>query len=164
MRLTLYSDYAMRVLIYLAARPERLCQIGEISRAYGISQNHLMKVVHDLARAGFVTTARGRSGGLRLARPPETISVGAVVRHTEDGFNLVDCPSCVISPGCGLRGVFGEAVLAFLQVLDRSTLADVMARGPGALALPAVPQEMDDWPRGDPGPQIAPVADPALGD
>lgn len=156
MRLTLYSDYAMRVLIYLAAQPDRLCQIGEIARGYAISQNHLMKVVHDLSRAGFVVTVRGRSGGMKLARPAQEINVGAVVRHTEDGFNLVDCPSCVISPGCGLRGVLGEAVLAFLDVLDRYTLADVMERRPGPFALPAAAPEIEAWP---PGPLAVAGAD-----
>jgi Rrf2 family nitric oxide-sensitive transcriptional repressor len=118
----------MRVLTYLAARPESLCSIGEISRAYGISQNHLMKVVNDLARQGFVASLRGRSGGIRLGRPPEEINVGAVVRHTEDGFELVDCGGCVIAPACGLNGVLGEALGAFMDVLDRYTLADLSMR------------------------------------
>lgn len=128
MRLTRYTDYAMRVLTYLAARPESLCSIGEISRAYGISQNHLMKVVNDLARQGFVASLRGRSGGIRLGRPPEEINVGAVVRHTEDGFELVDCGDCVIAPACGLNGMLNEALGAFLGVLDGYTLADLSTR------------------------------------
>jgi len=128
MRLTRYTDYALRVLIYLAARPEELSAINDISRAYGISQNHLMKVVSDLAGNGYVTSLRGRNGGIRLAMPAKDINVGDVVRHTEDGFDLVDCGSCVIAPACGLTGVFGEALSAFMSVLDGYTLADLVSR------------------------------------
>jgi len=128
MKLTLFTDYAMRVLFYLAARPDRLCSIAEVARAYGISQNHLMKVVNQLARAGYVESVRGRFGGIRLGKAPEAINVGALVRETEDGFDLVDCASCAIAPACGLTGVLKEALCAFLVVLDRYTLADLMAR------------------------------------
>jgi len=128
MRLTRYTDYAMRVLIHLAARPGELCSIGEISRGYGISQNHLMKVVNDLARAGYIASSRGRTGGIRLGRPPEEINVGAVVRHTEEGFALVDCGSCMIAPACGLPGVLNQALAAFMGVLDRYSLADLAVR------------------------------------
>ncbi|HEX8534309.1 MAG TPA: Rrf2 family transcriptional regulator [Allosphingosinicella sp.] len=127
MKLTRYTDYALRVLMHLAARPERLSSIGEIARAYAISQNHLMKVVHDLRKAGYVAAVRGRSGGIRLARPPSEINVGEVVRHTEEGFDLVDCGSCIIAPACGLTGVLGEALRAFMHTLDRYTLADLVA-------------------------------------
>jgi Rrf2 family nitric oxide-sensitive transcriptional repressor len=116
MRLTRYTDYAMRVLIHLAAHPERLCSIAEISRAYSISQNHLMKVVNDLVRQGFVASSRGRSGGIKLGRPAEEINVGAVVRHTEEGFDLVDC------------GALNQALGAFMGVLDGYTLADLSMR------------------------------------
>ena len=126
MKLTRYTDYALRVPLYLGARPERLCSISEMSRSYGISQNHLMKVVHDLGKAGFVASARGRLGGIRLARPPEEIIIGSVVRHTEDGFDLVDCGSCIIAPACGLTGVLREALGAFMTVLDSHTLADLL--------------------------------------
>ncbi len=128
MRLTRYTDYAMRVLLYLGARPEALCSISEVSRAYGISQNHLMKVVNDLARAGYVASVRGRFGGIRLGRPAGEINVGAVVRHTEDGFDLVDCAGCVIAPACGLTGALDEALAAFMRVLDGYTLEDLLAR------------------------------------
>lgn len=128
MRLTRYTDYAMRVLLYLGARPEALCSISEVSRAYGISQNHLMKVVNDLARAGYVASVRGRFGGIRLGRPAGEINVGAVVRHTEDGFDLVDCAGCVIAPACGLTGALDEALAAFMRVLDDYTLEDLLAR------------------------------------
>ncbi len=128
MRLTRYTDYALRVLLYLGARPERLCSIAEISGAYGISQNHLMKVVNDLARAGYVASVRGRAGGIRLGAAPDAIGIGAVVRHTEDGFQLADCGSCLVAPACGMQGVLNEAVRAFLGVLDRYTLADMLAK------------------------------------
>jgi len=135
MRLTRYTDYAMRVLLYVGARPERLCSISEVSRAYGISQNHLMKVVHDLGKAGYLASARGRFGGIKLGRPAEEISVGAVVRHTEDGFDLADCGSCIIAPACGLTGALGEALAAFLAVLDRYTLADLLTKRSDLLSL-----------------------------
>jgi len=142
-RLTRYTDYALRVLLYLGARPERLCSIAEMARAYGISQNHLMKVVHDLGKAGFVASVRGRTGGIRLARPPEQIVIGSVVRHAEEGFDLVDCGRCVIAPACGLPSVLGEALAAFLAVLDRYSLADLLSRRVDMLALfrqdPATP-------------------------
>ncbi|PWR22130.1 Rrf2 family transcriptional regulator [Zavarzinia compransoris] len=128
MHLTRYTDYAMRVLLYLGARPDRLCSIAEVAAAYGISQNHLMKVVSDLGQAGVVASTRGRSGGIRLARPAADINVGAVVRRTEAGTDLVDCGRCVIAPACGLTGVLAEALAAFLAVLDRYTLADILSR------------------------------------
>ena len=128
MRFTRYTDYAMRVLLYLGARPETLCSVPEIAKAYGVSQNHLMKVVHDLGKAGYVSSVRGRFGGIRLARPPEEINVGAIVRHTEEGFNLVDCGSCVIAPACGFTGALREAMAAFMAVLDRYTLADLITK------------------------------------
>jgi len=128
MRLTRYTDYAMRVLLYLAARPDRLCSISEIAGAYGISQNHLMKVVSDLVGAGYLDSVRGRSGGVRLARPPSEINIGAVVRHTEDGFDLVDCGSCVIAPACGLTGALAQALSAFMKVLDGYTLENLTSR------------------------------------
>ena len=128
MRLTRYTDYALRVLLYLAARPQGLSSIGEIARAYGVSQNHLMKVVNDLANAGYVASVRGRSGGIRLGLAPAEINIGAVVRHTEDGFQVVDCASCVILPACRLTTALDEAVGAFLAVLDSYSLEDLMVR------------------------------------
>ena len=128
MRLTRYTDYAMRVLLYLGARQDRLCSIAEIAQAYGISQNHLMKVVSDLVSAGYLVSVRGRFGGVRLARPPDQINVGAVVRHTEDGFDLVDCGSCIIAPACGLTGALHQALAAFMKVLDGHTLEGLLSR------------------------------------
>lgn len=128
MRLTRYTDYAMRVLLYLGSRPDRLCSISEIATAYGISQNHLMKVVSDLVSAGYLESVRGRSGGIRLALPAEDINVGELIRYTEDDFDLVECGKCIIAPACGLTSVLDEALGAFLAVLSRYTLADVLAK------------------------------------
>ena len=128
MRLTRYSDYAMRVLLYAGRKSGQLSSISEIAGAYGISQNHLMKVVNDLVRAGYLESVRGRNGGIRLAMPAREINVGRLIRHTEDGFDLVDCGSCLIAPACGLTSVLDEALIAFLGILDRYSLADVLAR------------------------------------
>lgn len=126
MKLTLFTDYSMRVLLYLAARPDHLCSIAEVAKAYRISQNHLMKVVNDLARTGYIESVRGRGGGIRLGQAPEKINIGMLVRHTEGGFDLVDCASCVIAPACNMTSVLKEALCAFLAVLDRYSLADLM--------------------------------------
>ncbi|AKM09413.1 Rrf2 family transcriptional regulator [Croceicoccus naphthovorans] len=128
MKLTLFTDYSIRVLLYLAARPDRRCSISEIAQAYRISQNHLMKVVNDLARSGYIDSVRGRGGGIRLGKQPKEINIGALIRHTEEGFDLVDCPSCVIAPACGMTSVLREAVTAFLNVLDSYSLADLMKK------------------------------------
>ncbi|OCC23363.1 Rrf2 family transcriptional regulator [Croceicoccus estronivorus] len=128
MRLTRYTDYAVRVLLYLAARTDRLCSISEIATAYGISQNHLMKIVNDLVNSGYLESVRGRSGGIRLARSADAINIGQLIRHTEDDFDLVECGSCIIAPACGLTSVLDEALDAFFSVLDRYSLADVLAR------------------------------------
>lgn len=127
MRLTLYTDYSLRVLIHLALHDDRLCSIGEIARTYDISHNHLMKVVNALSRDNFVETVRGRFGGMRLARPAREISVGSVVRRTEDGFQLADCSDCALSPACGLTGVLAEGVAAMLKVFDAYSIADLLA-------------------------------------
>lgn len=134
MKLTLFTDYSLRTLLYLAAHPDRLCSIAEVARAYNISQNHLMKVVNDMVRAGYIESVRGRGGGIRMGKPPEEINVGALIRHTEEGFDLVDCGSCVIAPACGMTGVLKEAVRAFLSVLDRHTIADLMIKQQGFAA------------------------------
>ncbi len=138
MRLTRFTDYAMRVLLYLGTRPDRICTIPEMARAYGISQNHLMKVVHQLGRAGYVTSVRGRNGGIRLARPAAMINIGAAIRHSEtqpgaEGLALLDCLTCRIAPACALTGVVDEALAAFFAVLERHTLADLLHRRTGAL-------------------------------
>ncbi|HVY13999.1 MAG TPA: Rrf2 family transcriptional regulator [Rhodopila sp.] len=125
MRLTRYTDYAIRTALYLASHPERLCSIGEIARAYDISQNHLMKVVSDLAAAGYVQSLRGRGGGIRLALDPAEINLGALIRHTEGNLDLVGCATCAMAPACGMTSIFHKALAAFLAVLDGYTLADV---------------------------------------
>lgn len=139
MRLTVFTDYTLRTLIYLALQPDRLSTIGEIATAYQISTNHLMKVVQQLAQAGDVTTLRGQHGGLRLARAPGQINIGAVVRRTEPDLQLATCfgseAICPIQPHCVLAGILDEALRAFLAVLDRYTLADLTARGASLAAL-----------------------------
>lgn len=139
MRLTRYTDYAMRVLLYLGARPDRLCSIAEIAQAYGISQNHLMKVVSDLVNAGYLVSVRGRFGGVRLARAPAEINVGAVIRHTEDGFDLADCGACIIAPACGLTGALHQALAAFMAVLDGYTLEALLSRRVDLIGLFGLP-------------------------
>lgn len=133
MQLTRYTDYSLRVLIYLAVHQEELATIEEISDAYGISKAHLMKVVHQLGRAGYLETVRGRGGGIRLARPPENIRVGEVVRHTEESMALVECfdpqtSRCRIEPACELRAALKKAIEAFLGTLDDYTVADLVGR------------------------------------
>ena len=133
MRLTVHTDYALRLLMLLAIKGEDSTTIQEVADRYGISKNHLMKVAHELGLAGFVETTRGRGGGLKLALEPEEISLGEVVRLTEEGFNLVECfdderNQCFISPDCKLRGVLSKALTAFLAVLDDYTLADLVPR------------------------------------
>lgn len=127
MRLTRYTDYAIRVLLHLAAHDDRTVSIQEIANAYGISKDHLMKVVQDLSKTGFVAAQRGRGGGLRLGRPACEIRIGDVVRQTEDGFQLVDCGSCKVAPVCGLPRTLNEATAAFLAVLDAQTLDAIVA-------------------------------------
>lgn len=131
MQLTKYTDFSLRALIHLAAHPDRLATIPEISAAYGISRNHLMKVVQNLARHGFVQTQQGKHGGLRLARPATEIKIGAVVRAMEASFDLVECfdmasNTCVLADDCGIKGMLRQANHAFLAILDRFTLADAV--------------------------------------
>ena len=136
MRLTVYTDYALRLLMYLAVKDDGLSTIAEVSESYGISKNHLMKVAHQLGVAGYVGTVRGRGGGLRLAKPIGAINLGDVVRHTEPDMALVPCfaadsASCAIFSGCALRGALSGARDAFLSALDGYTLADlVRSRAP----------------------------------
>jgi len=131
MRLTFHTDYALRLLMLLAVEPNTRHTIEEVAQRYDISRNHLMKVTQTLSQAGFVQSVRGRGGGLRLGHLPASINLGAVVRATEDSLALVECfdrqnDRCVISPVCGLRGPLDEALRAFLAVLDRYSLADLI--------------------------------------
>lgn len=134
MRLTRFTDYALRTLIHLGAKEPHQGSIAEIAAAYGISEHHLVKVVHRLGQLGLVRTTRGRGGGLRLGRSAAEIRIGDVVRATEDDLALVPCfagERCAITPACRLKGVLGEALAAFLAVLDRHTLADLLEPSAG---------------------------------
>lgn len=132
MQLTLYSDYSLRVLIYLGTKPhDEPVTITDIAQAFGISRNHLVKVVHNLSLLGYINTVRGKRGGMQLSRPPDKINLGEVVRHTEGSFDIVECfnsttNTCPISPVCKLKGVIREAYRGFIGVLDQYTLADIL--------------------------------------
>ncbi|MDQ3058310.1 MAG: Rrf2 family transcriptional regulator [Pseudomonadota bacterium] len=131
MRLTTYTDYALRTLMYLAANRERLVTIQDIADAHDIAKNHLTKVVHQLGILGYVESLRGRNGGLRLGREPEQINIGAVVRSTEPDFYMAECFNpdknfCMMSTACSLKGVLSSATAAYLQVLDGVTLDKLM--------------------------------------
>lgn len=132
MQLTKFSDYSLRVLMYVLAAGDRLVTIEEMARSYGISRAHLMKIVNALTRAGFLKAVRGRSGGLKLGRPADEIRLGDVIRRMEPDFALVECHGyaslCVITGCCRLRGVLNEALAAFMAVLDRHTLASIALR------------------------------------
>lgn len=134
MKLSLYSDYAMRVMIHLAAKDEKV-SIREVAHIYNISQNHLMKVVQDLAGAGFIEAIRGRNGGIRLAKPADEINLGSILRHTEKLTDLFVCEGCIIAPACGLPVVLREATAAFVAVFDRYSLAEVAKKKSDLTAL-----------------------------
>jgi Rrf2 family nitric oxide-sensitive transcriptional repressor len=132
MRLTMHTDFALRLLMLLALEPDTLHTIEEVATRYRISKNHLMKVAQTLVQKGFVESVRGRSGGLRLAKPADRINLAAVVRTTEDSLTLVECfdretNTCVVAPACGLRGPLDEALAAFFAVLNKYSLADLIA-------------------------------------
>lgn len=145
MHLTLHADYSLRVLLYLATRQDGPSSTQEMADAYGISKHHLVRVVQTLAGQGFVDARAGRSGGVTLARAPKDINVGRVLRAAEPDFHLVECfdrerNGCPITPACGLKGVLAEAREAFLLVLDKYSLADLLERSRPDLAnyfLPA---------------------------
>lgn len=133
MRLTAYTDYSLRTLMYLALNRGQLATIQEIADIHGIAKNHLTKVVHQLGMLGYVTTIRGRNGGLRLAREPSQINIGEVVRHTETDFHMASCfdpqsTGCAYSAACALQGALGKATSAFLAVLDGLTLEQMLVR------------------------------------
>jgi Rrf2 family nitric oxide-sensitive transcriptional repressor len=139
MHLTQSTDYALRVLLYLATRPDETVSAQAIAEAYGISVHHVAKVAKQLVQEGFVEGQRGQGGGLRLARKAAQVRVGDVVRRVEPGFELVECfgteNTCPIAPACLLAGALERARDAFMKVLDATTLADLVANGPRLVRL-----------------------------
>lgn len=139
MRLTLQTDYALRMLMYLAIHRDRPCRVTDVAADYGISRNHLLKVALKLGRLGYLATARGRTGGIALARPPEEINIGQVVRKMEDGFDLTECMrlggGCAITPACRLKDAVARALEAFLSVFDALSLADLAGNRSELIAL-----------------------------
>jgi Rrf2 family transcriptional regulator, nitric oxide-sensitive transcriptional repressor len=131
MQLSRFTDYALRALMYLGLHRDRTVTIAEIAATFRISENHLMKIVHQLARQGYIDTARGKGGGMRLARAPDDINIGALVRDTEDNMNVAECfdpanRQCALLPACKLKSVLHEASNAFLATLDRQRLSDLL--------------------------------------
>lgn len=144
-RLTIFTDYCLRVLMFTGTKPDALATIDDISKSYGISRNHIMKVVHRLGQLDYLTTVRGKGGGMRLAKPADAINLGRLVRETEEDMTLVECfqsetNECVIAPACALRHALKEGLDAFLEVLDGYTLDDLLEpqdRLRSFLAIPA---------------------------
>lgn len=135
MRLTNYTDYSLRLLLYLSLHCDRLCTIKEISEYFDISKNHLMKITHHLVTIGYIESVRGRTGGLRLAKKPRDIILGELVRETEEDFNIVECfdaktNQCRITQTCYLKHVLHDASAAFLDILDQHTLQDLISNQP----------------------------------
>ncbi|MEZ5502877.1 MAG: Rrf2 family transcriptional regulator [Halioglobus sp.] len=130
MRLTTFTDYSLRVLIYLALRGEESATIAEIAQCYGISKNHLMKVVQELSQKGYVTATRGKNGGLRLSKKSTEINIGALVRTMESDLTLAECfgkrNQCILTPACALQAVFADALESFFEVLDGYTLENIL--------------------------------------
>jgi Rrf2 family nitric oxide-sensitive transcriptional repressor len=148
MQLTQYTDYSLRTLIALALSPGERSTVSEVSRAYGISRNHLVKVVGRLAELGYVETIRGKGGGVRLARRPQQIGVGEVVRAMEAELGVVGClqnegASCVISPVCRLKTIFSGATTKFLEELDAWTLADLLQQRAPLTRLLGIPVRIE---------------------
>jgi Rrf2 family nitric oxide-sensitive transcriptional repressor len=139
MRLTVFTDYSLRVLLVLASRTEELVTISDIAAAFDISHAHLMKVTHVLGKTGWVDTVRGRNGGMRLAADPRKLKLGDVVRRLEEDFALVECMGetdrCVLTGGCGLEVALGLAMENFFRDLNRYSLADLVDTSPALSAL-----------------------------
>lgn len=131
MQLTQFTDYGLRSLMFLAAQPERLCSVREIADHYGISRNHLVKVVHRLAQLGYIVSLKGRGGGIRLAQPPETLRLGDLVRALETNMDIVECfnretNTCTVVSACRLKHYLADASEAFIGALNGRTLADTV--------------------------------------
>lgn len=140
MQLTRFTDYSLRILIYLALNSERLVTIAEIARSYDVSQNHLMKAVHQLGSHGYLETVRGKGGGVRLARPPRLINIGDVVRDTEAHIHIVECfnvefDACPLLPSCALKSILTQARANFLATLDQYSLLDLIPTGRAAVVF-----------------------------
>jgi len=141
MQLTLYTDYSLRVLLYLAEHPDRRVTISEMTDFYQVSRNHLVKVVHNLGQLGLIQTIRGKSGGMILAHEPQSINIGDVVRSIEPHMNLLECfdkqtNTCPIISKCGLIGILYEARKGFMDVLNNYTLADLSSRQGTEIHIP----------------------------
>ena len=130
MHLTKFTDYALRISLYLAAHPERLVPIAEMARGHDLSHSNLMKVVTRLVEGGFVDSVRGRNGGVHLAKPAAEIRVGDMVRYMEGDAKLVDCEHCILQHACGLVSVLAKARIAFYKELNTATLADAVTAHP----------------------------------
>ena len=131
MRLTDYTDYALRLLMHLGFNPGKLITVREIAEIHGISHNHLTKIAHQLGVLGVLRTLRGRAGGIQLARPPEQIMLWSVIRMTEPDFQMVDCfaateSNCVLAGRCRLKGLLAEATDAYLERLDKVPLSALL--------------------------------------
>ena len=131
MQLTSYTDYSLRALLYIGKHPDRLVTVSEITEHYGVSRNHMVKVVHNLGAHGFIQTVRGKSGGMRIAKKPEEIFIADVVRLTEPHMNIQECFSretntCPLIDNCNLMGVLYKARQAFMKVLEEQSLADML--------------------------------------
>lgn len=142
MRLTTYTDYALRTLMYLAVHRERLVTIQDIATAHNVAKNHLTKVVHQLGQIGVVESLRGRNGGLKLGLEPAQINIGAVVRSTEPDFYMAECfdplkNRCILSSECILKNTLYQATAAYLAVLDGVTLENLMATNGSPAAIEA---------------------------
>ncbi len=132
MQLTIFTDYGLRSLMYLAAQPDKLCSVREIAEHYGISRNHLVKVVHRLAQLGYITSSKGKGGGIRLAHEPEALRLGDVVRTLEPHMNLVECfnlktNTCTVVSGCTLKHFLADANKTFIDTLNEHTLNDTVS-------------------------------------
>ena len=170
MRLSEYTDYTLRVLMYCARHRDRLVTIGELAEQHKLSKGHLMKVVNDLARQGLLETTRGRGGGLRLSKDPATIRIGDVVRASETDFRLVECfdartNACSLTPDCRLKHLFDAALRGYFQALDGSTLADLSPDAQDAPGRPVGPpgtltrRRVEVRPAAPGRPAIAPALD-----
>lgn len=134
MQLTRFTDYSLRTLMFLALHPDRLCTAGEVAEFYGISQNHVVKLVHNLSQLGYIKSVRGKGGGIRLVKAPDQINLGELIMKLEPNLVLVECfdpdtNTCRIAGSCGLKDILKESLVAFTRTLSRYTLADTLRQG-----------------------------------